>query len=228
MDSATAYFSGFADQFIRNYFDDPDARERYGLWALLIDKYARGVKQAYDLGCGPGFLSFHTAKMGIAVTGIDGSARMIDFCERQKSSYPHLETSFIKAEIPFTKDLLVGELIICSSLLEYVPDLSGTIRWIHGLLAPRGTLILSLPNAASVYRRYEKIKYRLTGQPDYYQYVRNVLNVDQTKMLLKSCGFQYMEHHYYGRSPRLAKLASIFLRPAHSDNLFVAVFSKIP
>lgn len=226
MDSASGFFTGFADQFIRNYFDDPDFRERFGLWSLLIDKYSGGVKRAYDLGCGPGFLSFHTAKMGIEVTGIDGSEKMIEYCESCKPNYAHLKIRFIQSKIPLREDLPTAELIICSSLLEYVADLDGVIRWMHSLLSESGTLILSLPNADSVYRKYEKIKYRLSGQPEYYRYVNNVLSVDQTINILKRCGFQYREHYYYGRMHRLSKLTSTFLKPVHSDNLFVAVFSK--
>ena len=227
MNEAIAFYSKHAQKFVDHYLVDVDFRERYGLLALLLDRYADGAGTACDMGCGPGLFSFYLARRGVATTGIDGSAKMIEICEEKKKAEGVENVRFFQAVLPCPDMRLAPvDILLCSSLLEYIDDLDAMLDWFAGLLNPNGTLILSMPNAEGLYRHYERLKHRLARPSGYYSLVRHVLTLKQTIRLLERHGFVCRESLYHGRAPRLSRLASVVLPPRYSDNLFVGVFGK--
>jgi 2-polyprenyl-3-methyl-5-hydroxy-6-metoxy-1,4-benzoquinol methylase len=53
--------------------------------------------------------------------------------------------------------------------LEYVDDLDRILAQFSLLVKPGGALVLSLPNLASLSRAFQRVKFKLTGEPEIYR-----------------------------------------------------------
>jgi 2-polyprenyl-3-methyl-5-hydroxy-6-metoxy-1,4-benzoquinol methylase len=123
--------------------------------------------------------------------------------------------------------LTPADLVISSSVVEYVPDLDATLALFARLVKPGGTLIVSMPNAFSVSRWYERLRYRLTGEPAIYRHILHFTSPGGLQTRLQRHGFASLEAHHYTHYTRAAKLArAIGLPPSLTEDLFVAVFRK--
>jgi 2-polyprenyl-3-methyl-5-hydroxy-6-metoxy-1,4-benzoquinol methylase len=175
-DDAVAHHSAKARLFDRNYDEAPDFRQRQAVFSELIAAHGKPGCRVLDAGCGSGRLAAVAAARGMEVTCVDASPEMLD-AAREKMTGAGLTASFIRSDILEMGERLPGgyDLVVCSSVLEYVGDLAGAGRVLEGLLAPGGTILVSMPNSSSLYRRLEGWRYRLTGTPDYFRHVRWLL-----------------------------------------------------
>src|SRR5262245_23948735 len=163
---AVAHFSGYVRQFDAYYQQRPEFEERMALWSGLLDKYAVPGGTSIDMGCGTGVFSLYLAEKGGHVVGVDGAAEMVAFRDERRSERRLDNIRFMQGRLPVVDEsgLTPADLLISSSVIEYVPDLDATLALFARLLKPGGTLIVSMPNAFSVSRLYERLRYRLTGE----------------------------------------------------------------
>ena len=116
------------------------------------------------------------------------------------------------------------DLEISSSVLEYVPALAASLALCARLLKPGGVLIVSLPSGLSVNRAYQRLKYRLTGQPREYGYIRHYLSEGKFRRLAAPLGLTVERVAYYGHHAKVARLSRALRLPAPlAADLFVAV-----
>jgi 2-polyprenyl-3-methyl-5-hydroxy-6-metoxy-1,4-benzoquinol methylase len=220
------YFDQIADTFLSGYSSSPDFRERYDLWVNLIKKYCRDSFLVYDFGCGPGLFSVLAAKLARNVVGFDGSEKMIELCNKSKDKYQLTNARFINEKLPIEPGKYdKSDLIICSSVIEYITDYEKFIGSLNFYLKDKGYLIISFPNRESLYRKFEYIKYFLFKKPDYYKYVSNAWGLDEAINIFARHDFKYIESQYYAHSPFLSRMVN-FVNKRLSDNLIVAVFCK--
>ncbi|CCG99602.1 3-demethylubiquinone-9 3-methyltransferase [Fibrella aestuarina BUZ 2] len=221
--NAVTYHSGIAQAFDERYKQSPDFQERYRVWAALLDQYVRPGDRVLDAGCGPGVFSLYAAQRGATVTAIDASNAMIDLT-RQAARQAQLTICAEIDWLPLTHDRGCFDLILSSSVLEYVPNLPGTLVSLDRQVAAGGLLIVSMPNRRSVYRCLERIGYWFTGRP---VYLRHVLHYATPARLHRQLpGYQLIFHQTYGGTNACARLLRSCLPALHSDTLFVAVFRK--
>lgn len=224
--SAVELHSRDAVEFDTRYRTQAGFVERQAVWAELIARYSDPAHRALDLGCGSGELLVSLAAANREVTGLDGSAEMLELCRRKLGQRPNV--TLVCADVAEAAHLPAGsfQLVVASSLLEYLEDLDATLADIHRLLAPGGVFILSLPNAASFYRRLEPLLYALTRRPNYYPYIRNRATGEALRSRLEHAGLPVVEMRYLGRTFGLSPL----LRPVGlqrwSENLLVTVSRK--
>lgn len=122
-----------------------------------------------------------------------------------------------------------ADIIVCSSVLEYVDDLGKAINILSSLLKRRGVLIFSMPNRSSIYRKIEPIiyrYYRLTRRHHYYRYVKNVCTLDQMKEKVKNYNLTIIESDYYAATWLLSMVCRKIGLRTYSDNLFLAVAQR--
>ncbi|HEX3048424.1 MAG TPA: class I SAM-dependent methyltransferase [Bacillota bacterium] len=223
--NAIEWFSENAVAFDSQYQDDPNFKERYEIWTKTINKYSDSNYQVLDIGCGSGIFSFYSAQVNGAVVGVDGSDEMLTLCEKEKTRRNCKNIRFLKADIRFLETAAMGkaDLIICSSVLEYMEDLDASLKMIASLLKKNGVLIASLPNRSSFYRKLEPLLFKISGRFKYYEYVKQVLTLKTIAVKMKEFGFDLLESRYYAQTPLLSRVFRQVGLPKYSDNLILFV-----
>jgi 2-polyprenyl-3-methyl-5-hydroxy-6-metoxy-1,4-benzoquinol methylase len=223
------YFDSQAGDFRDSYKQSRDFQSRYALWTGLIDRYGveSSARSCIDLGCGPGLFSLYVADRGIPTFGIDASPQMLALAEAEKQRRGLKNVQFRRAALPLDSGLPLqrADLILCSSVLEYIADWDKTVAGIANLLNPGGCFLVSLPNSQSLYRIYERLKYRCSGKPEYYRHVRHVVSESTAIRYFESFGFVCSASHFYGDEPLISQLASRVVSERFSKNLFVLVLT---
>lgn len=226
--TAISWHSAIARKFDGTYKTNISFRERIMLWSWLIERHAGKKARALDLGCGSGIFTFHLAQTCKDVTAVDGSAAMLDICREKARAEGAANVTFVESDIATVGTAINGpfDLIVCSSVIEYLDDLDGALSTIGGLLASGGALIVSCPNRQSLFRKVEPILHRLTGRPRYYRFVRNVLTAQDLAAQLAARGLRVEETHFYGHTKVLSPLLRRLGLGRYSDNLFTIVARK--
>jgi ubiquinone/menaquinone biosynthesis C-methylase UbiE len=137
-----------------------------------------------DAGCGSGTLARHLFEAGANVLGVDAAEEMIALAREftspdvarldvarldvarhdvarhdQRSRQLRFEHIATIAKLPLADQSLDG--ILCSSVLEYVPDPEACLAEFARVLRPRGLLIASVANRNSLARRAQVATHRL-------------------------------------------------------------------
>ncbi|MBO0933565.1 class I SAM-dependent methyltransferase [Fibrella aquatilis] len=222
--NAVDFHSDIAVAFSKRYEQSADFQERYQVWTALFDTYIQPGQRVLDAGCGTGVFAHYLAKRGCSVTGVDGSPEMIRLC--QKEAGPGV--SFSVAMLPLTDlpEQPLFDVIISSSVLEYVPDLAQTLSSFDQYLRSGGHLLVSLPNRRSAYRILERLGYHLTGQPPYLQHVLHYSTATSLTDQLTPQTYHLLTQHTFGGTNIIARFMRRCLPATFADTLFVAVFQK--
>jgi|YNPBryunderm2012_1023409.scaffolds.fasta_scaffold20302_2 2-polyprenyl-3-methyl-5-hydroxy-6-metoxy-1,4-benzoquinol methylase len=113
-----------------------------------------------DVGTAHGYLGAALAAMGHTVVGIEADAEAARaaaahyaaiYCE-DVARHPRL------AEVPF-------DVVVAADVLEHLADPAATLRWLVGLLAPGGRILVSVPNVAFLTVRLGLLVGRFEYQP---------------------------------------------------------------
>lgn len=220
------FHNTIAAQFDRKYVSSAAFLERFRVWTDLFSRYINPSDRVTDLGCGSGIFSNYLAGKGCYVIGIDGSATMIELCNRKKTSaHVHYVQQFLPlADISAYHP---QDVVLMSSLLEYIDDIAQMIQQVRHLLKPNGLFIVSMPNALSVYRRTERILFQLIGQPRYVAYIRNRSTVEEFRRQLIDSGFEIIETAYFSTHDPVSTVLKPFLAECYISNLFVVVCRNV-
>ncbi len=228
-DDTLGHFSKEVEQFHAYYQNRPEFHERLDIWRELLDRHFVRGGLSIDMGCGTGVFSFYLAEKEGRVIGVDGSPEMVKFCNAQRVERRLDNIRFIEGRLPDVDEtgLTNADLLISSSVVEYVEDLVRTLDLFARLLKPRGTLILSMPNMFCLNRVYERWKYRLRGEPQIYRYIRHFTSPVLLQRRMRRYHLALEEVRYYAHYTRFAKLTRMLRLPLpFTEDLFVAVFRK--
>lgn len=228
-DDAVSHFSGYVKEFHAYYRDRPEFEERLKIWRELLDRHSVPDGLSIDMGCGTGVFTFYLAEKGGRVIGVDGAPDMIEFCEAQRVERGLDNVRFIEGRLPAVEEarLAGADLIISSSVVEYVEDLDAVLRLFSRLLKPGGTLILSMPNLWCINRIYERSKHALTGKPQIYRHILHFTSPRRLQRRVRRLGLAIEESRHYTHYTRLAKFTRLLRLPLPlTEDLFVAIFRK--
>lgn len=117
-----------------------------------------------DAGCGSGTLARYLVEAGARVLGVDAAEEMIALANdlashdwpSQQLRFEHIATI---ANLPLAEQSLDG--ILCSSVLEYVPDPAACLTEFARVLRPGGLLVVSVANRKSLVRRAQMATHQL-------------------------------------------------------------------
>ena len=104
-------------------------------------------KKILDVGCGGGLLTEKIAEQGALVTGIDHSAQMIEVA-KQHAYQSGLSIQYIEStieELTRSPEKLY-DIILCTELLEHVPQFESIILACKKVLKPGGLVIFATIN----------------------------------------------------------------------------------
>lgn len=143
-DSSTRSWDAAADDWVA-HADTSDYQNLFlqpRMIALAGDVSGRRL---LDLGCGEGAYSRALAGRGARVTGIDGSARLIEVA-RQRASDAGLDIDYRCVNASALDGIESGafDLVVASMIFMNVEDYDGAIREAHRVLVPGGALCLSI------------------------------------------------------------------------------------
>jgi 2-polyprenyl-6-hydroxyphenyl methylase/3-demethylubiquinone-9 3-methyltransferase len=223
MSDPVAWHSQIAPDFDANYDQSSAFKERLTVWSQLIEKFVHPCADVLDAGCGSGVFSLLAAQRATSVVGIDASVPMIEIAETRRQQKGCTNVVFQLATLE-DDSFSAGrrfDVILCSSVLEYVADFWPTIDRLMTAMRPAGILIFSMPNGASLYRKIEPLLFRLTGKPAYYGHVRHILPINEIAAGLASRRLRVVTTQYYAATPLLSALARRINRAELADNLFV-------
>ncbi|MCX5676455.1 MAG: class I SAM-dependent methyltransferase [Planctomycetota bacterium] len=224
------FFDKISHEFSSAYNISADFKERFAIWAGLIDKYSPAPEKALDLGCGSGVFTFYVSDKARTVIGIDASREMIAMCEQRKAERGARNATFMKGLIPqdFHEQAaaLRADLVLCSSVIEYMEDPAELARFIDEAAEKKALLMISVPNTKSLYRKMEQLAYKLFSRPAYLRYAKSVGTLEQVRRLFERYGFHYVEHQYYGYANTCWRFLSRALPRPISATLVVLVFQR--
>jgi 2-polyprenyl-6-hydroxyphenyl methylase/3-demethylubiquinone-9 3-methyltransferase len=193
---AIAYHRELATGWEQRY-SKPAFRARLRVFEeCLGDRDLRG--QAWlDAGCGSGTMARVLAERDARVLGVDAAQEMIENARKLASVREgNLQLSFERvatiAQLPLAAASLDG--ILCSSVLEYVPEPALCLAEFARVLRPGGVLVVSVANRNSVVRKVQIAAHsmgRILGQKwcAFLDYSRNDYTAAGFRELLKQQGF---------------------------------------
>jgi 2-polyprenyl-3-methyl-5-hydroxy-6-metoxy-1,4-benzoquinol methylase len=229
-ENAVDFHSDIAILFNEKYKNNLDFIERYKVWTTILNNLLTPNMRVIDAGCGSGIFSFYLASKGCAVLGIDGAKNMINICKQISREQNFENIEFQEHNLPLTNfpdQWRNQDLILASSVLEYIEDIDKTLQNFKDLLRPdNGYLVLSMPNAQCWYRKLEKWFYFISNQPQYYSFVKHTKTLKEFETMLLKHGFKLQNYAYYGGNSLIFKILRTFLPTNLTTNLFVAVFES--
>lgn len=108
-----------------------------------------------DVGCGVATLTLYLASLGAQVTGVDISQRAITLAKAAQQAINHPGIKSIKFQVG---EIGTGrqqfDLIICSEIIEHVPDQQQFLQKINANLRPGGILLLTTPSSQNLLYRW--------------------------------------------------------------------------
>jgi glycosyltransferase involved in cell wall biosynthesis/ubiquinone/menaquinone biosynthesis C-methylase UbiE len=224
--NAIDFHSETALEFDERYKLSPQFRQRFQIWTMIFDKYVSPQMEVLDAGCGSGVFSIYLAQKGCNVTGIDGSEKMIELC-KYHSAENNVEITLHQISLPFEKidNYEKKDLIVCSSVLEYIIDYELVIKQFKQILNPKGLLIVSMPNQESWYRKAEKYIFKFTKKPSSYQYIQHLETEKSFTERLDKFGFKRLEVNYYPNINFILKaLKNAGINEKYTNTMFVGVY----
>jgi SAM-dependent methyltransferase len=127
------------------------------MWECLGDLTSRTV---LDLGCGHGWLSQELHQAGAAVTGIDGSAALLEAAKQSYADVAFIQHDLTRGlpplEHPFDR-------VVSHMVLMDLPVLDPLLRDLRRVLKPDGRFIFTLPHPCFFNRKVRRDE--ATGQP---------------------------------------------------------------
>jgi 2-polyprenyl-3-methyl-5-hydroxy-6-metoxy-1,4-benzoquinol methylase len=204
MDDPVAWHSRIAADFEAAYERSARFRERRAVWAELIGRHLREGGAVLDAGCGPGVLTELAAARAGRVVALDPSA---DMAARARARLAANRTEVEAHQAPIAAIGQFGrgafDLVMCSSVIEYLDDVWTAIEQMGEALKSGGVLIVSAPNRHSLYRGLERAAFTVFGAPAYLAHVRPLISRRQLVAGLEQRGLSCIEEVYYGQAPVL-------------------------
>lgn len=152
----------------------------------LMDPIKNEIENAFEIGCGEGYLTRYIDEMGINIHGADVSTKVIEVA---KKKYPHLKFS-VCSIYDLSDNIEKHDMIIASEVLEHLEQPSLALEEIKK--STKKYIILSVPNEpffrlANIFR----LKYlnRLGNTPGHI----NNWSKKEFQSLIESAGLKVLE-----------------------------------
>ncbi len=188
------------------------------LFGEILDASEETLK-VLDLGCGAGNALEGLPRNGYTVFNTDIAEAMV----AQASKLNPQDFFFVSdaKQLPIVSRSV--DVVLCLGVLEYIPEPSKALACMCDCLKPGGSLIISFPNRASLFRSLseveramehsalivlDKVRGKVRKEPIAPQYAHQQWDLPQAVDLLETAGFRMEETMFstfgtYGRSGRL-------------------------
>ena len=219
---AIDWHSSIAESFDKGYQTSPRFVERLVVWDAAIGRYLPEGGAVLDAGCGSGVLSVVASRRARSVVAFDGSEEMIRIARAKAPSQNGCDIAFEVATLSEIERFgrRSFDVVLSSSVLEYVEDLDGALRAHAAMLKKGGILLVSMPNGDSLYRRLETGIFHITSRPRYRRCVRHVPHPAIFENTLRRVGLDPVFKTTFAAAPFLGQI----MRGAGLQSLSDAMF----
>ena len=155
------------------------------------------IEEFLDLGCGPGVMIGYSVSRGMRFTGLDVSLGMIRECAERFSDTTSAHFLVGDAEgLPFPTETF--DAVVCMGLVEYLEQDDPILEEVRRILKPNGTVIVTWPNQASLFRLWHFSLYSwvldlakkiLGRKPDEKRVGRRSISARRYRKMLRRKGF---------------------------------------
>ncbi len=222
---AARWHSRVAEQFDAGYEEGGRFRERFEVWREVLERLGKPGGRVLDFGCGSGRLDPPLLATGCRVVGVDGSPALLNLARKRASRTAGDSVDWMCADLATLdhRDLGRFDLIVASSVLEYLAEPEVVLGRLAAMLERDGRLAFSLPNRSSLYRALESGLFRCFGRPRYRRYVQSLPSGRTVRGWLSRVGLEIDEAHWLGPTPLLSALLRPLGLARYSDNLVLYV-----
>jgi SAM-dependent methyltransferase len=225
---AVAFHSEIASTFHASYTDDPNRQERIAVWRRVLARFVPKGELAYDIGCGSGMVTCEIAPYASRVTAIDGASGMLEIARNTVASRGLTNVEFRQAHLPIPEGhgLPAADIVISSSVIEYLDSVEQALLFIRGILKPGGVLVFSISNRNSIKRQAVRVFNKLTGRPRYFGLLKHFLSADDIRAALEKTGFVFVESEYFDSKDRINSILGRIFPKKYAANLILAVAKR--
>jgi ubiquinone/menaquinone biosynthesis C-methylase UbiE len=143
-DSTTGSWDAIADDWVK-HADSSDYQNVFLVPRMLQMLGDVSGRRVLDLGCGEGRYSRELARRGARVTGIDGSARLIEVArERARAEGVAVTYACRNANALDAIAAASHDVVLAAMSLMNVEDYPGAVQEVRRVLAPGGELLISI------------------------------------------------------------------------------------
>jgi len=169
--STRRFFDREAAKWSKQYRSGGHMADRIERFLSAIGSRCSTPGRILDMGCGTGEIARALAQQGWQVTACDISAGMIETA-RQQAGEPAPEWLVLEPgrSLPFPDESF--EVIVSSSVLEYIADLPSHLAEIVRVLRPGGWYVATVPDMRHPARRAEESKRRRALKPLWFSLLR--------------------------------------------------------
>lgn len=210
IDPTIAMFDAAAQRMARGV-DAELSAGRYLRGELFVDAVQRTTRpggRILDYGCGTGRISLLLARAGFSVVGAEPSRELMRQSQQQEALPQSLTFCNIRPGLTDGLEKECFDTIVCSSVIEFVPDPHELLRSFHRLIAPEGRLLLSFANRSSMWRGYAE--WRFGASEPHFKRQHNIWREGDAWKVLNATKFMKAQRTTYFDSPfdRYAMLRS--------------------
>lgn len=175
-------------------------------WILEQIRCTAAPTNALEVGPGSGIYLTEIAKISQHVVAADVEQAYLKRAEELKATIPHLtcrRDDITRSNLPENH----FDLVLCTEVIEHIPDPQAALHGLFRVLAPGGTLILSTPQKYSLLELASKVAFL----PGFLQLARlvyrepvlptghiSLLTEDELRAQIRAAGFAEVRSHKSG------------------------------
>lgn len=152
-----ALFNGKARLWRKKYGPGGKLNSRVEQFTARVRDLVPPPGKILDLGCGTGEIAAAISRMGYEITACDIAEGMLEIAESNRTAGP-VKWVLLRpgwTTLPFKNGSF--DVIVASSVFEYLVDAQGVARELSRVLRPEGILIFSVPNPSNRIRKVEEL-----------------------------------------------------------------------
>jgi len=134
---------------------DPAMRNLTGI--LIGELKKINPESILDAGCGSGRLTLQVAKAGFNIEGIDCEEKALSLAEKIRDKMG-LKVNFHRGSLAEDEppELPLYDVVVCSEVLEHIPNYQQVVKNLAGLVKPGGFLIITVPKDPRLYTELDR------------------------------------------------------------------------
>ncbi len=139
------YFQGELDRGTTEILAASQAQEIFRLVERALPKPLADC-DVLDVGCGAGNLALAMAKHARSVVGVEANETLVRRAHDRAQQTPVANAKFLQRDLFALGEVAKYDLIVCSTVLEHVPNGHRALTQIVRAMRPWGVLYLTVPN----------------------------------------------------------------------------------